>query len=120
MCASFNSLFRRRINCISSKNENPRRCELLPVKRTVKNQKIMATSNRNVAGCFLGKQTLFHRVCNERCVSGFARDDLLFLPRRKAAIKRVSTPAGEGKDFPCHFVKCCPAFGQRTTTMTDG
>jgi hypothetical protein len=90
--------------------------ELLPVKRTVKNQKIMATSNRNVAGCFLGKQTLFHRVCNERCVSGFARDDLLFLPRRKAAIKRVSTPAGEGKGFPCHFVKCCPAFGQRTVT----
>jgi hypothetical protein len=29
--------------------------EPLPVKRTVKNQKILATSNRNVAGCFLGK-----------------------------------------------------------------
>ena len=100
-------------------NDKPRRGmknELLPVKRTVKNQKIMATSNRNVAGCFLGKQTLFHRVCNERCVSGFARDDLLFLPRRKAAIKRVSTPAGAGKDIPCHYVKCCPAFGQRTVT----
>ena len=27
--------------------------EPLPVKRTVKNQKIFATSNRNVAGCFL-------------------------------------------------------------------
>ena len=29
--------------------------EPLPVKRTVKNQKILATSNRNVAGCFLWK-----------------------------------------------------------------
>ena len=41
-------------------------------------------------------------------------------PRRRAASKRVSTPAGAGKDFPSHYVKCCPAVGQRTTTMTDG
>ena len=31
--------------------------EPLPVKRTVKNQKILATSNRNVAGCFFNADT---------------------------------------------------------------
>ena len=35
-------------------------------------------------------------------------------PRRKAASKRVSTPAGAGKDFPCRVVKGCPVCGQRT------
>ena len=39
-------------------------------------------------------------------------------PRRRAASKRVSTPAGAGKDIPCRFVNGCPAFGQRTVRVT--
>ena len=53
-------------------------------------------------------------------VSQASPETINIVPRRKAASKRVSTPAGAGKDIPCHYVKCCPAFGQRTTTMTDG
>ena len=49
-------------------------------------------------------------------VSQATPETIIIVPRRKAASKRVSTPAGAGKDFPCHFVKCCPAFGQRTVT----
>ena len=62
--------------------------EPLPVKRTVKNQKILATSNRNVAGCFLWRQTLFHRVCNKRGVSGCAKDELnnLLAGRQPASV----------------------------------
>ena len=73
--------------------------ELLPVKRTVKNQKIFATSNSNVTGCFCREQTLLHRVCNAG-----SPETIRISPRRKAASRRISTPAGAGKDFPCHYV----------------
>ena len=59
--------------------------------------------------------TLFHRVCSQK-VSQASPETINIYPRCKAASKRVSTPAGAGKDFPCHYVKCCPAFGQRTVT----
>ena len=36
------------------RQEFPHLCELLPVKRTVKNHKIFATSNTIVTGCFYG------------------------------------------------------------------
>ena len=66
--------------------------ELLPVKRTVKNQKILATSNRNVAGCFL------------------------VVPLAGEAGQQRIPAADAEKGIPCHYVKCCPAFGQRTVT----
>ena len=43
--------------------KRPRTGELLPVKRTVKNQKVVSTSNVKVAGRFLITQTLLRRVC---------------------------------------------------------
>ena len=66
-------------------------------------------------------------------VSQASPETINIVPLRKAASKRVpryqdsshasrgsllitGTPAGAGKDFPCHYVKCCPAFGQRAVT----
>ena len=94
--------------------------ELLPVKRTVKNQKILATSNRNVAGCFFVESGHCFTESAMKDESQAMPETINIFPRRRAASKRVSTPAGAGKDFPSHYVKCCPAVGQRTTTMTDG
>ena len=76
----------------------------------------MATSNRNVAGCFLWKADTVFTESAMKDVSQASPETINIVPRRKAASKRVSTPAGAGKDIPCHYVKCCPAFGQRTVT----
>ena len=91
-------------------------CELLPVKRTVKNQKILATSNRNVAGCFFVESGHCFTESAMKDESQAMPETINIFPRRRAASKRVSTPAGAGKDFPSHYVKCCPAVGQRTVT----
>ena len=97
---------------------NKRACsfELLPVKRTVKNQKILATSNRNVAGCFFVESGHCFTESAMKDESQAMPETINIFPRRRAASKRVSTPAGAGKDFPSHYVKCCPAVGQRTVT----
>ena len=103
--------------------------ELLPVKRTVKNQKILATSNRNVAGCFFVESGHCFTESAMKDESQAMPETINIFPRRRAASKRVSsyqdsshaprgsllitgTPAGAGKDFPSHYVKCCPAVGQ--------
>ena len=53
-----------------------------------------------------------------KSVSQAAPEKNCTFPRRRAASKRVSTPAGAGKDIPCRFVKRCPACGQRTVAVT--
>ena len=44
--------------------------ELLPVKRTVKKHKVFATSNSNVAGCFLRWSALGSPRCDSGHYSG--------------------------------------------------
>ena len=74
--------------------------ELLPVKRTVKNQKILATSNRNVAGCFFVESRHCFTESAMKDVSQASPEMNRVFPRRSYAARRyelcfsigVSTP----------------------------
>ena len=58
----------------SYQNQNGSGCELLPVKRTVKNHKIFSTSNVKVAGHFFTRRHCCAESADEISVSGCARD----------------------------------------------
>ena len=51
-----------------------RNCELLPVKRTVKNQKVLSISNINVAGRFFASRHCYAEYADKIGVSGCAID----------------------------------------------